>query len=202
MYNFYNSTFVQCYQNKSEENNSDEILFSNDNTILISNNIINLQCDKNNSKYIPANNTCIDECINDEIYKYEFNNTCYEDCPNNTIKSKKNEFYCELICPKEKTYLKIENQKCIENCTISDIFKNICRISCKEENKTLKEDLGKKIVEEILSGNLGELLDQIIKEKSDIIIEEENSIHQISSLDFQKKIRILLLLISKNVKIY
>ena len=186
MYNFDNSTFVQCYQKINEKNNSDEILITDDNTILISNSIINLQCDKNNSKYIPANETCIDKCINDKIYQYEFNNTCYKDCPNNTIKSKKNEFYCELICPKEKPYLKIENQKCIENCTISDIFKNICKISYKEENKTLKEDLGKKIVEEILSGNLGELLDQIIKEKSDIIIEEENSIHQISSLDFQK----------------
>ena len=65
------------------------------------------------------------------------------------------------------------------------MFKNICKINYKEENKTLNEDLGKKIVEEILNGNLGELIEQILNNKTDIIINEEFAVHQISSLDNQ-----------------
>ena len=37
---------------------------------------------------------CIDECKNDDIYRYEYNNTCYEKCPNETYKLKDNNFVC------------------------------------------------------------------------------------------------------------
>ena len=143
-------------------------------------------CDLNNTKYIPNNNTCISDCGKDELYKYEFNNICFEECPFGTRKSKKNEFNCEIICPKEKPYELIEFHKCIEKCTIADMFRKICKINYKEENKTIKEDLGVKIVEEILNGNLGELIKQILINDTEIIINEENSIHQITSLNYQK----------------
>jgi surface protein len=47
---------------------------------------------KNQLKFIPENNTCVDFCTNTE-YKYEYNGKCYIDCPygsavdenNNTI---------------------------------------------------------------------------------------------------------------------
>ena len=68
------------------------------------------ECKKNNTKLIPDTNTCIVDCINDGKYKYEFNNTCYSKCPLNTINSKKNEFYYEIICPKEKPYEFIEKK--------------------------------------------------------------------------------------------
>ena len=40
-------------------------------------------------------------------------------------------------------------------------------------------------MEEILIGNIGELLEQVLKNKTDIIINEEFAVHQISSLDYQ-----------------
>ena len=181
MINNYKSTDIFNEQYTSDKNNahkSDNIAFISDINIIT-------ECEKNKSKLIPMSNTCISDCSQDEIYKYEFNNTCYERCPFNTKISKNNKFFCEIICPKEKPYEHIETQKCIENCSICDMFKNICKINYKEENKTIKEDLGKKIVEEILNGNLGELLEQVLNNKTDIIINEDFSVHQISSLDYQ-----------------
>ena len=42
-------------------------------------------CPKEFNKLIKEKNKCIDNCFNDNIYKYEFNNSCYLKCPNNTI---------------------------------------------------------------------------------------------------------------------
>ena len=36
-------------------------------------------------KYLKENNSCIDSCANEVIYKYDFNNNCIEKCPDNTI---------------------------------------------------------------------------------------------------------------------
>ena len=170
--NIANTDFGNCYKLK---NNSSDY-----------NNISIINCNKNDTKFIPANNICINDCSKDEIYKYEFNNTCYEECPTNSTVSKENKFYCEIICPKEKPYELIESHQCIENCSISEMFKNICTINYKEENKTKSQNLGKKIVEEILNGNLGKLINQVLINKTDIIIYEDYAIHQINSLNRSK----------------
>jgi hypothetical protein len=116
-----NKEFKKCYQtcktcinsgNEEEHNcisckdgyiyeNLSNSPFANCNIIdNIDNYSIN-NCDLNNTKYIPNNNTCISDCGKDELYKYEFNNTCYEECPFGTRKSKKNEFNCEIFVQKK-----------------------------------------------------------------------------------------------------
>ena len=144
------------------------------------------ECDKNNTKLIPEKNICINSCKEDDLFIYEYNNICYSQCPSNTILSKKRENYCELNCPKELPYEHIDTQECIKNCNMAEILKNKCILNYQEENQTKKEDIGKKIVEEILSGNLGELLEEIINTNSDISFKEEYALHQISSLNYQK----------------
>ncbi len=114
------------------------------------------KCYKYNQKLIPENNTCIKDCSKLEIYKYEFNNICYDQCPNNTKESKDYKYICEIICPKELPYELIETHKCVANCSINDMFNNKCRINYKEENT---ENLRNKIIDEILKGNLGEILE-------------------------------------------
>ena len=59
--NIANTYLGNCYKLNSDYNNN----YNN-------NSIIN--CDKNNPKFIPVNNTCISDCSKDDIYKYEFNN--------------------------------------------------------------------------------------------------------------------------------
>ena len=43
------------------------------------------RCPPSHSKLIAEKRKCINECINDDTYKYEYNNECYKKCPNNQI---------------------------------------------------------------------------------------------------------------------
>ena len=147
--------------------------------------LIENECYNFNTKFIPNNIKCINDCRSDEIYRYEFNNVCYKECPSNTIKSKNNEFYCEILCTKELPYEIIENHTCVSHCSISDIYKNICKKNFIGENEPKKTNLGVKIVEEILNGNMGDLLEQVLQNNS-IVIKENNTIHHITSLNNQK----------------
>ena len=48
----------------------------------------NYQCQEKcpiNYKIINSTKKCIDNCFNDNNYKYEYNGYCYENCPNGTI---------------------------------------------------------------------------------------------------------------------
>ena len=63
------------------------------------------------------------------------------------------------------------------------MFNGICKIN--NENMTKNEKLSTKIVDEILNNNLNELLEDIIKNNNDVIIEEDNAVHQITSLKNQ-----------------
>ena len=42
-------------------------------------------CSGKYNKLIKEKNKCIDNCENEDIYRYEYNNICYEHCPNGTI---------------------------------------------------------------------------------------------------------------------
>ena len=96
--------------------------------------------------------------------------------------SKDNKYICEIICPKELSYELIETHKCVANCSINDLFRNKCRINYKEENT---ENLRNKIIEEILKGNLGKILEQISLNKAEFIYIEDYAVHQITTLDNQ-----------------
>ena len=51
------------------------------------------------NKIIIEKAQCIDNCSNDDYYKYEYNNICYHLCPYGTHKSIYNEYLCEdTIC--------------------------------------------------------------------------------------------------------
>ena len=41
-------------------------------------------CELRNQLIIEENNICIDECSEDEYYKYKYNNKCYSKCPEGT----------------------------------------------------------------------------------------------------------------------
>ena len=58
------------------------------------------------NRFIVEKNECIDQCYNDDIYKYEYKFICYIACPKGTHISSFNEFLCEddLICEKYYNY--------------------------------------------------------------------------------------------------
>ena len=143
------------------------------------------QCLKPNEKYIPLRESCTIDCKNDEKYKYEFKKVCYEKCPENSEKSNKNEYYCNIKCPKELPYENIQFQECIQNCTLVEMLKNICRLNYKDSNKTLRIKLNLKIIQEILNGELGPLISEILEENNTFIVTDENDAHFISTINAQ-----------------
>ena len=52
------------------------------------------ECLLKNHKLIKEKKKCINNCSNDDIYKYEYINICYIKCPNNTYVSSDNYFLC------------------------------------------------------------------------------------------------------------
>ena len=52
------------------------------------------KCPDKYDKLIIDKKQCIDECQNDDKYKYEFNKQCYQKCPNNTINNETNSYKC------------------------------------------------------------------------------------------------------------
>jgi hypothetical protein len=85
---------------------------------------INKNCPDNYSKLIVDKKRCIDECKNDNTYKYEYENKCYKNCPSNTKISLNNANLCEKIeiieedkekCKLEEKELWLEDNEISEN---------------------------------------------------------------------------------------
>ena len=98
-------------------------------------------CLNQKKKYISSKNKCINNCFEDDNFKYEFKNICYYECPNNTRPSINN--ICEMNCDSIKLY----NNLCKLDQTnfnskqelIDDIFKNIKnRNLISNESKVIK----------------------------------------------------------------
>ena len=89
-------------------------------------------CPKDFNKIIEDKNQCINDCSQDNYYKYEFRHSCYEECPPiiSEISSTK-DYYCEAICNKEYPYEIIETQECVNICTEREIQNGICKINYK-----------------------------------------------------------------------
>ena len=64
----------------------------------------NKSCPVNYNKLISTQNRCIDDCKNDDTYKYEYQNICYAECPNE-------------ICNSETTNILVNNAAIINETT-------------------------------------------------------------------------------------
>ena len=138
----------------------------------------------NNNKLILEKNICIEDCSKDDIYKYEYKNKCYISCPKDTKSSENNVYFCELKCSENLPYEIISTQQCIRNCSIIDLFNNICKLNY--QNIQLENELLINIGINIENGNFNPLITNKIEgEKSDIIFYNKNNIYQISTTDNQ-----------------
>ena len=136
--------FVNCSKSNEKNNTKNESTYE----IEYSSNYINNTINNQIINTIYNNLSIINKTTeNNNFNTTEIDNVNTDD--NNIIYNINNstenvEIFQKIVCPEEKPYELIETQKCIENCSISDMFNDICKINYKEENKTKKEDLGKK----------------------------------------------------------
>ena len=135
----------------------------------------NNECPKEHNKLILEKNKCIDNCINDNIYKFEYENICYKECPNGTAPILNNKNLCQLKCEGNLLYVDLINKKCLENCHPIDFFNKKCGLF--NPNLKIQQFYINYIVNEIKNGNMNPVLN------NNLIVKDKNIIYQIISLD-------------------
>ena len=151
-----------------------------------------LSCPKYKYKLlIPQKNQCVDNCTKYPGYQFEFNQTCYEKCPNYiSQESKINHFYCELKCPKEYPYEIIKTQECVNQCTISERQKGLCKINYQPEENNANNEANKEIEEKVVENIKEELTKDFdtsdIDKGENIVIKQKDSTITISTTENQK----------------
>ena len=159
---------------------------------LIKNELNNLKCissnfsitnfEDKNKKIIFETRACIDDCLNDEIYKYEYENFCYKDCPFGTYSLLNDSNLCKnkrVECSENYPYLNILDNSCIDYCFSEDFFKEKCILNSQNDENKKKHSLN--LIKEIENGKMNELLLEVINESKDLIVYENNILYQITT---------------------
>ena len=164
-----------------KESNIEKIISELSSLKCISNNS-SIKFDENKRKIIYDNRYCIDDCQATELYKYEFDNYCYKKCPFGTHSIKNNFYVCEennVECSDNFPFINLIDNSCIKVCYSEDFFKKKCALN--KNNIERKDIMILKIKNEIEDGSLDKLLFEIINDKKDRIIRENNFIYQLTS---------------------
>ena len=137
----------------------------------------------NKKRIIFDTETCVNNCNNDKIYKYEYNYFCYDKCPKGTHPLKNNKYICEkniVECLKKYYFINLNDNSCLLDCKSIEFFNDICTLN--NNNIQSKYKLFENIIEGIEDESMNKLLEKIInEEREDTIKMEENILFQITS---------------------
>ena len=117
-------------------------------------------CPSDYNKLIKEKNECIENCENDNIYKYIYNNTCYEKCPNGTL-NQGNDYICNPI----------------EFYDINEIR----QIIIAEKDAKIEN-----LQENLIYGNMDYMFNNASENKEDFVKKEDDVIYQITTSENQK----------------
>ena len=134
-------------------------------------------------KIVDSKSICVDNCQNDETYKYEYEFYCYDKCPKGTHSRKDNLYICETNineCIAKYPYVSVKNKSCLEECSCQDFFDDICTVNnLDNRNQT---NLIDNIIKCIQRGLLDHLLEHVInEEKINVIKKANDTLYQITS---------------------
>ena len=126
---------------------------------------------------------CIDNCLNDEVNKYEYDYFCYNQCPKGTYSLKINKYLCEEYptqCFKKYPFINIKDGSCIGHCDPYDFFNNFCTLN--ENNPQSRGTIIFIIENDIKDGLMNKLLEKVTKyEKQDLIKKAIGVLYHITS---------------------
>ena len=145
-----------------------------------------INCSDNWKEYkkriIYKNGVCINNCKDDDNYKYEYKFYCYDKCPKGTHSVFNNKYLCEKNsdeCIREYPFLFTENNSCTENCIAEDFFNGKCTLN--DYNTGSKEIIIRNIINDIENNLMNKLISQYLSNRKDIIIKKNEIIYQITS---------------------
>ena len=126
---------------------------------------------------------CVENCLDNEILKYQFKSTCYEKCPNNSFQVMYQDYQCEIRCPEELPFYSNTYISCIDECSPYNFFNYECKINNKiiriQEKMTAQID--KDILDDDKLFNL--IKDIIFNSNETLLTQTENQIYQITSFE-------------------
>ena len=132
-----------------------------------------------NKKYIKEKNKYLDNCFEDDIYKYDYNNICYTSCPKNSMISLSNKYLCIGNISAKFNQNKDSNTKIIHN---YDTFR---KLNYENEDKIIKN-----IRNNIVIGKLdSEINDLINGNGTDIFFFENNIAYHITTTENQNNLK-------------
>ena len=140
---------------------------------------------------IPKRKQYIDNCKKDDEYQFEFKRVCYKECPYNISEiSQIDPFYCEAKCPREYPFEIVETQDCVNNCTITQRNKGICKINYQpdenEENSEVNKEIEEQAVENVKEELTKDFNTSDIDKGENIVIQQKDSTITISTTKNQK----------------
>ena len=127
----------------------------------------------NGYKLISEKKKCIDNCNNDDKYIYEYEDKCFSSYISG--------------CQDDSLFMNKMTNECIKECNGIDFFNKICTL---RNNTINNKDFMIKIIEnEIEKGSMKSLISTVLlRDKKDLILQEEDITYQITTLENQKKI--------------
>ena len=134
---------------------------------------------ENNNKII-----CIDNCYDDDSYKYEFKYHCYDKCPKGTHNIKDNVLFCEKNsngCVAKYPFIKVKENSCLEECDSKDFFNNICTINNLKNYTIIQSTVIANIKKDMENGTLDIFLRDVLYKQKDIIKIDKDLLYQITT---------------------
>ena len=135
------------------------------------------KCPENFNKLIKEKNKCIDNCSKDNIYKYEYNFTCLEFLPTDVS------MYTTDYLIETTNIITLNITEIVNNsiCLPLDFLSKKCKLNDPTKIDKMIED----IRNGIKSGNLNDLIEDILENDKDLVIEGEDMIFQLTSSESQ-----------------
>ena len=125
---------------------------------------------------------CVKTCPSD--YKMKLRNECYKECPKG-ISKQKDKTQCAIICPVDAPFELVEEQSCVDSCTIMERNEKLC-ITNNIGNMTNLQ-IQKIIHDDIISDLVNKFNYSIISDNYSLLIEEKNTTYEIITTKNQNK---------------
>ena len=144
-------------------------------------------CPISHNKLIKEKKLCVEDCSKDSIYKYQFRHICYQECPLNiSEKSIEKDFYCEARCSKELPFEILETQYCVNNCTISERQKGLCKINYESNDEEEGKEAEEKAVYNVKEELTNNFNTSDVDKGDNVVIQQKDSTITISTTENQK----------------
>ena len=145
-----------------------------------------INCSDNWKEYkkrlIYKNGVCINDCKENDNYKYEYEFYCYDECPKGTHSTINNKYLCEknsYECIKKYPFLFTGNNSCSENCSSEDFFNEKCTLN--DYNIESEGIIIRNIINDIENNLMNKLISEYLNDRKDLIIKKNEIIYQITS---------------------